>query len=357
MGRYTAMAALSTSDTSPSDLTGSCDAGKAAGGHGVVRRSVLPPLSPSMDMARYAATENVKIRGFDETMMADAVECARRLWSQTPEKSGSTDVDAVRSVARYLAHEASRRGEFEYKRPFRRANVDAYINLVSQRLTNKSVRTMQWKLHEVGRLLYPREFPEAQSLAAPHTRRCPAASQAEIFDLYALAPTLSPAQSQRLYTVLDLCYGAGARAGDFKVLTGTSITETRWADDVVAVVRLPNQAGGSRLVPVADPVISERLLKLAAQVGTGFLMATTTGEVERNAVNRVGEHLREHGHRSINAAALRNRWVIEVGDRVPAALLMQLADSTTLQILADQRDQLPDYGLQHTIALTKENHG
>ncbi len=41
--------------------------------------------------------------------------------------------------------------------------------------------------------------------------------------------------------------------------------------------------------------------------------------------------------------------------RVPAALMLQLADVTTAQILSDQRDQLPNFGLQHAIALTKEN--
>ncbi len=41
--------------------------------------------------------------------------------------------------------------------------------------------------------------------------------------------------------------------------------------------------------------------------------------------------------------------------RIPAALMLQLADVTTAQILSDQRDQLPTFGLRHAIALTKEN--
>ncbi|MCV7316656.1 hypothetical protein H7J77_14045 [Mycolicibacillus parakoreensis] len=318
------------------------------------QRRILPALSPTIDPERYAHTAKAMIRGFDKDLAADAVVSARRLWCQTMPGSAFADLDAVRTVARYLAREAVRTGTFSYKAAFRRANVDAYINTVSTRQTSRSARKIQSQLHDAGRLLYPREYPARRSLAAPHVRRIPAASAEQVRDWYALAPTLSPALSRRLYTVLDLCHGVGARPPDFKVLTGTSITEATWDNEPVAVVRLPNRAGGTRLVPAADAEVSQRLLKLAETCGPGFLLTTETGEVERNVTNRVAEKLRKHGHRSPNAAALRNRWLLDLATRIPAALMLQLADVTTAQILADQRDQLPDYSLQHTIALTKE---
>ncbi|WP_284232013.1 hypothetical protein [Mycobacterium antarcticum] len=318
------------------------------------RGPVLPPLRPEIDLERYEALVGVDIRGYDKELITSALEAAKRLWCGTHDNSAYADRDAVRSIARYLAREAVRIGEFNYKTAFRRANVDPYVNLLTTRQTSRSVRTIQSQLHEVGRLVHPREYPGQQKLAAPHCKRIPAASPEEVRDLYFLAPTLPAALSQRLLMVLDLCCGAGARAPDFKMLTGNSITQTSWDGDPVAVVRLPNRAGGSRLVPVADPEASERLLNLARQRKSGFLMLAPNGEVERNACNRVGEHLRQLKHRSINAAALRNRWLLDMATQAPAALMMQLCDVTTAQILSDQRDQLPTYALQHSIALLKE---
>jgi hypothetical protein len=357
MARYPAMA--SGPDEEPAkgpDPAGQSAVGPAPGTKDAGRRRVLPPFRPDIDLERYAVTDGIEIRGFDKQLMADALETARRLSCQTAELSTFAERDRVRTVARYLARESERTGVFQYKTAFRRANVDTYINHLSTRQTSRSVRKVQGQLHDVGRLLYPREYPARQSLAATHVKRIQAASPAQVRDFYALAPTLPVAQSQRLFTVLDLCYGAGARAADFKVLRGSSITEDSWDGQPVAIVRLPNRAGGTRLVPAADVDISQRLLTLAGRKRSNYLLSTADGDVERNACNRVGEHLRAQGHRNINVAALRNRWLLEVAVHVPAALMLQLADVNTAQILSDQRDQLPTYGLQHSIALTKENH-
>lgn len=155
--------------------------------------------------------------------------------------------------------------------------------------------------------------------------------------------------------MLDCCLGAGARPADFKELTGNSITEASWDGDTVAIVRLPNLAGGTRLVPVGDAKASERLLALADCKKSEYLLSSAGGHVERNAVNRVAEKLRKRGLPGVDAVAPRNRWVLDMAARIPAALMLQLADVTTAQILSDQRDQLPTFGLQHAIALTKEN--
>jgi len=119
-------------------------------------------------------------------------------------------------------------------------------------------------------------------------------------------------------------------------------------------VRLQNRVGGTRLVPVTDPDISRRLLALAQSKGSDYLLPAAKGEVERNATNRIAEQLRVRGHRTINAAALRNRWILDLDERVPAALLLQLADVIDVQVLADQRGQLPTYGIHRAIALMTE---
>ena len=355
MARHRAMAA----ETSPARESG-CIATGAASIHTAADappHAQLPPLRADIDMERYEALADVNIRGVNKEHVVYALEVAKRLWCQGAHYCNYSDRDAVRTVARYLAREAERTGTASYKVAFRRANVDRYLDQLSTKQANRSVRKIQSQLHEVGRLLLPREYPKRQTLAAPHSKRIPAASQAHVRDLYALAPTLPAAQSHRLLIVLDLCYGAGARASDFKTLKGNSITEASWGDEPVAVVRLPNRAGGTRLVPVADPEISDRLLRQARATPSSYLLSTGNGDtVERNAANRVGEHLRAHGHRSINVAALRNRWLLNIAATVPAALMLQLADVTTAQILADQRDLLPTYDLRHAIALTKETY-
>jgi hypothetical protein len=109
-------------------------------------------------------------------------------------------------------------------------------------------------------------------------------------------------------------------------------------------------------VPVADPEASRRLLVLAREQRSEYLLPATKGFVERNAANRISEALRKHGHRSVNAAALRNRWVLDLAERVPAVLMLQLADVVDVQVLADQRRSLPKFTLQQAIALVKETH-
>ncbi len=118
---------------------------------------------------------------------------------------------------------------------------------------------------------------------------------------------------------------------------------------------LPNIHGGTRQVPVINPDISARLLEYAHRCGSGYLLATSTGKVERNAANRAGEHLRARGHHGFSPMALRNRWILDMAERIPASLLLQLADVCDLRVLADQRPLLPTYGIQHSIALLNEN--
>lgn len=348
MGRHGAMASAAD-DPEPAKSVARANHDRADS-----QRHVLAPFHHDVNEDRYRALAGLTIRGVDPRYLVPALESAKRLWCRLGDFALSTDRISVAHLARYLAFEAERVGTFDYRTALRRTNVDRHLMDIATRKTNRSMRTIRWILYDAGRLVHPREYPEARTLPAPRTKRIDAASPQDIRDWYTLAPTLPPWLRRRLTLLLDLCYGAGARAPDFKALRGTSITSETIDGRHIAIVRLQNTAGGTRLVPVTDPDISNRLSALAQSKGSDYLLPAAKGEVERNATNRIGEQLRARGHGSISAAALRNRWILDLADRVPAALLLQLADVVDVQVLADQRTQLPIYSIHRAIALMTE---
>ncbi len=169
-----------------------------------------------------------------------------------------------------------------------------------------------------------------------------------------MIPRLPEGLGAKARVLFDLSFGAGARSADFKTLRGTAITTTRSYGRAFSVVTLPNNAGGVRQVPVIDPEISARLIELSARVGPGLVLAPDAEFAERNIVNRVNEKMRDRGYPGLNIAALRNRWVLDLAEKVPAALLIQLADLVDVRVLADQRDQLRRYKPRHMITLMVE---
>ncbi|WP_373155456.1 hypothetical protein [Mycobacterium marinum] len=184
--------------------------------------------------------------------------------------------------------------------------------------------------------------------------RHPVASHADIRRLQTIIPRLPARLGQRTQALLDLSYGAGARPADFRSLRGTAIFSVVVDGRAVSVVTLPNVGGGVRPVPVLDRAIGARLLGLATTIGDGLVLAPHAAVAERNIANRVSEELRSRGHASVDAAALRNRWVLDPAERVPAVLLQQLADLCELRILGDERQRLPQYKLRHTISILSE---
>ena len=186
---------------------------------------------------------------------------------------------------------------------------------------------------------------------APQRQHHPVAKADEIRRLQAIIPGLPTALSLRAQALLDLTYGAGARPADFKTLRGTAITSIAVDGRAVSVVALPNLAGGVRKVPVVDPSISARLLGLSVRVSDGLVLAPNARVAERNIVNRVSEQLRVLGHPRLDAMAMRNRWVLDLADRIPAVLLQQLADLCELRILVDERALMPKYKLRHSITI------
>ena len=84
------------------------------------------------------------------------------------------------------------------------------------------------------------------------------------------------------------------------------------------------------------------------------MLAPHAEVAERNIVNRVSEQLRALGHPRIDPLALRNRWLLDLAERVPAVLLQQLADVCELRILVDKRARVHQYKLRHAITLMTE---
>jgi integrase len=318
----------------------------------VARGPVLPPMHPDIDPQRYAGLANLTLRNVDKRYEAAALETARRLCCLDEPVTHTTDRTKAGNLARYLVSEAVRVGGFNYKSALRRANVDRALDVMALRLGAKSIKLLRSEFYAVGRRVHPREYPPPRSLVSS-VDRSTATSPEQIRRLYTLAPSLPTLHSQRLLMVLDLCHEAGARPSDLKTLRGVDIHETTWDAQRVALVRLANRGGGTRVVPVADPAASARLLAAAADRGAGYLMTFGGDKIGRNTANKVSEYLIRRGHEGVNAAAVRHRWMLNLAQRVPAALLMQLADAKELRVLAEQQHLLSSFGIQHAISWVK----
>ncbi len=75
--------------------------------------------------------------------------------------------------------------------------------------------------------------------------------------------------------------------------------------------------------------------------------------IGRNAANKVSESLIRRSDNGVNAAAVRRRWMLDLAETVPAALLMQLADVKELRVLAEQRHHLPSFEIHHGVSWMK----
>jgi hypothetical protein len=315
-----------------------------------VRRTPAPPPEKQ---DQFTALRRVSMQVDDPVLERAAVDAAARLWCMKSDKAGEADIKAVGQIARFLVW-AAFGGVVDEGRALTRAVADEYL-AVKETTSEKAARQKKYVLYGVGRLMNPHEFPPPNEVSAPRRKGVPAANGFDIARLQAVIPGLPTALGQRAQAVLDLALGAGTRAGDFKTLRGTAITSIAVDGHAVAVVTLPNHNGGVRQVPVVDPKISARLLGLTARVAHGLVLAPKAVRAERNIVNRVNSDLRSHGHPGMDPIALRNRWVLDLANTVPAALLLQLADVSDLRVLVDQYSLLSTFTLRHAITLLKEN--
>jgi hypothetical protein len=310
------------------------------------------PVPQPEDRDRFATLQQITVHADDQTLARAAVEAAARLWCMKPGEAAEADRKAVGQVARFLVWAAF--GDIvDEGRAFTRANVNEYL-AVKATTSESSARQQRYVLYAIGRQLHPHEFPPARGMSVPRRKRLLAASRTEIAKLQAIIPGLPTMMALRTQALLDLASGAGARPGDFKTLRGTAITSIAIDGQAIAVVTLPNHLGGVRQIPVVDPKVSARLLALSARVGTGLVLAPKATKAERNIVNRINSDLRRYGHPTTDPIALRHRWILDLAQTAPAALLLQLADVGDLRVLVDQRPLLPTYKLRHAITILQE---
>lgn len=314
-----------------------------------VVRKMIP--DPGTDERFERLVKRVKIRTRDAALGAEAVRAAAALRCKAPEGTWATEVVVTQTIARFLAAEAAVTGRFDPRAALRRANVDRYLE--EQRgYGSRSLHTRLWMLYAAGKLFHPGEYPR-ERVAVPSTKHVPPAGTAEVERLLELVPALSGVVGQRLQTVIDLCWGVGARRSDFRYLQGAAISTRTWLGYPVALVELRNNAGGTRIVPAFDPDLVERLRRLAEYAGEGLVLAPHKTTTHRNELNRVAESLRDRGHPGLNPVALRHRWMLEMAERLPAALVLQLADVIDLRVISDHQ-RFPTYRLEHLLATMGE---
>lgn len=319
-----------------------------------IGRADVPPPPPSTpDRAeRYARLTKRKIRHTNPVVAEAAVQAAATVACMFEYTAQTTENERMSTLARFAAWAAV--GDVvDLDRALHKGIVDEYIVLCAHRAP-RGLRECRNVLYNAGRLLHPNDFPPARVLPAPRPLRQEAASHHQIDRLYRCVASLPGTLGTQAQVLMDLCYGVGARSADFKTLRGTAITVMRSHSRAICVVELPNNAGGFRYVPVFDKKVNARLLGLAARVGDGLVLAPTKDIAERNIANRVSERLRKRGYPGISATALRNRWILDLAERIPATLLVQLADVLDMRVLADQRGKLPRYKVRHTIAVLEE---
>jgi hypothetical protein len=311
----------------------------------------LPALPPS-ENDRLARLLRQTVTAENPEVARAAIEAAAALRCQVPFTTAEQDRKTVGHVARFLVWSAF--GDVvDPVRAFTKANVDEHLAATATK-SKRSYEQRRYVLYGTGRRLHPQQFPLAQPKNPPMRHHHPVASHAEIRRLRTIIPRLPARLGQRIQTLLDLSYGAGTRPADFRTLRGTAITGVTVDGRAIAVVSLPNLGGGVRQVPVVDPGISGRLLGMAANMGDRLVLAPHAAIAERNIVNRVSEQLRNHGHAGLDSIALRNRWVLDLAERVPAVLLQQLADVCELRILVDQRSSVTQFKLRHAITILNE---
>lgn len=306
--------------------------------------SALPAPDNEAAEERFDRLNAMTIRVGDVDVAAAAVRAAALIICQMPATAESTDRNRLRAIARFIALEAlAHGGVVDARRYLHYQNIERYVVDSADR-TGSSRRDMLYHLRAAGRVLYPQEFTPDGRLTAPRDRKQPATTHAEIERLHARVRTLPGYLGARLQLVLDLTYGAGARTTEIRTLLGSAVEAHRVGNVDRAVVTLPRNAGGVREVPVTNPVRAARLLARAAEVGPHNSLLTGGDLPGQNAVSHVRDDIVRHGHRAgMSAAGLRNRWILDLAERVPAALLMQLSDLVDIRLLSEQRSSLHHY--------------
>lgn len=290
---------------------------------------------------RLAMLRQCRLKNTGSALHESVVEAAALVWARTPPRSTEGDRRATSILAGMLFDDAEVYGSVDVRRALRRASVDRWLTRTGTQRSVSSARTYRTTIYTAGRALYPREYPALQEVSAPRTKGRPAADPQQVRDAYAVVPLLPPASGRRLALILDACGGAGLHSDELKALHGTAIRPLPMDDRMAAVITVNSGTSVTREVPVVAPGRARRLLAAAAEVGPRPLLGLGRRDsVGKNVVNAPMAVLRNHGVAGICPESLRNRWILDLSERVPAVVLLQLAGVSDLRVLSDQRNQL-----------------
>lgn len=272
------------------------------------------------------------------------IEAAAELIMQTPMISTTEDRSLMGELCRLLKFDTDNHGgHLDVKRALRPSVIDHYLGQVRAGRTAGGLNTLRLRLYRVGRLLDPLAFPEPRlTLPRPKEALAPDTSE-NIRRLYAKARTASPALRRKMFFVLDLATGAGARASEIRALRACDIARAE-QDPVIAVVTLKSDTSKAmREVPVMDVDKSARLLALAASATDPWAPLVPMGE--RGGVHSVQTELRKRSPAlSFSAVRLRHWWIVDLSNKnVPAAMVYQLADLNDSHTIATLRRYMNTY--------------
>lgn len=288
-----------------------------------------------------------KVNGESLTTVKELTVQAIRLM----ERSSKNDKYLSSVLARLFAYDVDLHGEGDLQRATHRAQIDGY--LASRReMPRTSFRNLRADLYGLGRHMHPTEFPE------PNRRSedplcTPPAEPATVRLLYSRAVMAGGIHQVRAETVLDLAHGVGARTAEILPMRGRQVSTTSWLGRTVTVVQLSRKRADDstieRTVPVMDQEVAARLRHRAAQAGADGFMVPRRGE--GFGIDRIKDQIqrRINSDYPLNVESLRNAYVKTMASRVPAALLMQLADLSRSSTLMDLSREFEPIGLSDAI--------
>lgn len=268
-----------------------------------------------------------------------AVAVAIGLWVRTPAQAPAADRDAVTALATVLQLDADDRGHLDPEKALMPREIERMLAMNPRGWAPVSIPTYRAYLTAAGRVVHPVMFPPLRCRSLLEIRQLSVSAGAVKGATFRIASredqvnAYSCAQrdgtfARRALVMLDLVTGAGLRAAELRRLRYGDITEQHLPGGVVvAVVAVTVPSGRERRVPIVDEGKALRLMRSRdGQRADAFVLAPDGVHVERNAVNRLSERFVERGYPPIDFEALRNRWVVDIASRVPAAILTALAD-------------------------------
>ena len=282
------------------------------------------------------------------------IRAAAELVMQTPMISPTEDRSLMGVLCQLLKFDTDLHGgELDVRRALAPSGIDHYLGQVRGGRTAGGLNALRLRLYRVGRLLDPLAFPEAR-LRLPRPKEAQAPDTDEnVRRCYAKAETSSPALRRKMFFVLDLATGAGARSSEIRALRACDITRSE-EDSAIAIVSLRSETTKAvREVPVMDAEKSARLLTLAASATNPWAPLVPMGE--RGGVHQVQTELRKRSPGlSFSAVRLRHWWIVDLSNKaVPSAMVYQLADLNDSHTIATLRRYMNSYQPSAAVELLK----